>query len=844
MRWPAVLITTPLVAVCVIAVKFTGCFQLLEWNIYDRFFSLRPTESIDERLLLITVDESDIDRLGHWPLSDATLAQLIQTLNQQQPSIIALDMYRNLPVEPGSQSWIQVMASTPNLIGVEKVVGRTVGPPDVLDDHRQVGLTDLIVDADGKVRRALLSHYNADSQVRFNLGVEAALRYLSTQGVTLEVLDAERSSYRLGQGLFVPLRPNDGGYVRTNMGGYQILLNYRGHQEHFPSISLTDVLAGRFDADLIRDRIVFIGSTAPSLNDLFYTPYSSGLINSPTSTSGVIIHANIASQLLSSALEGRPVIQVWAEPWEWIWVLIWSGVGTVGYGWLLEFNRQGEKIVARLAILLAFIALSGGILLGGSYLAFISGWWIPVIPALVALGVAAGLIESYAILKLQQQRLQLAEEKLKIEQEKIRAEMASQAKSQFLARVSHELRTPLNAILGFTQLISSDPAISSPQREYLDIINQSGEHLLALINDVLEISKIESGQVTLHKTDFNLHQLLDNLEAMLKVKALSKGLKLIFERSPAVPPLITADEGKLRQILINLLGNAIKFTQVGQVVLRVSACEDTPPFSPASAQAPTPSSDRPKPQSRLCFAIEDTGPGIAPDEADSLFDIFMQGKVGQQSGDGAGLGLPISQQLVQLMGGKITLSSTLNRGTTFQFDICVDQPQIAPQRSPDAAHQVTGLAPGEKRYRILVVEDNAVSRLLLVRMLTGLGFQVCEAVNGQAAVETCQSWQPDLIWMDMRMPVMNGLEATRRIRLWEQTRKPETDSPSLPSNPIKIIALTANAFDEDQAASLSAGCDDFVSKPFRRENILDKIAEHLGVRYAYTTEPSLSAQTS
>lgn len=650
MRWIAALLTTPIVAGVVIAIRCTGALQLLEWAIYDQYFQLRATESIDDRIVLVTIGEADITALGQWPLSDTTLVQLIRNLNQHQPAVIGLDLYRDLPVEPGYQDWVDVMASTPNLIGVEKAIGRTVAPPAELERQGQVALTDLLVDADGKFRRGLLTHANTDAQLRMGLGAELAVRYLATKEVPQEIVNAEQKIYRLGQARFRPLSSNDGGYIRTNTGGYQILINFRGHAQYFPQVSVTDVLNNRVAPELIRDRIIIVGGMATSLNDLFYTPYSSRLINTPEATAGMVIHANLASTIISAALDGRAVMQVWAEPVEWGWILVWSGVGAVGYWWLLAAKRHSQRILTRLAVWVVSVMGAGGLLAGSSYLAFLGGWWIPVVPPFLALMGSASAIAGYEVLKLQQYRTELAQQNLKLEKDKIRAEAASQAKSQFLAKISHEFRTPLNAILGFTQLMDQDPSLTVQQQKSLDIINLSGEHLLNLINDILEISKIEANRVVLNETNVDLYSLLEMLQAMLEPKAIAKGLQLHFERNSNLRQFVTIDEGKLRQVLINLLDNAIKFTQAGSVTLRLSETVNGAKIM-------------------LHFEVEDTGPGIVKEDLPQLFEIFTQGKIGQTFLDGVGLGLPISQQLVNLMGGEITVRSGFYRGTIFQFDI-------------------------------------------------------------------------------------------------------------------------------------------------------------------------------
>jgi signal transduction histidine kinase/CHASE2 domain-containing sensor protein/DNA-binding NarL/FixJ family response regulator len=414
--------------------------------------------------------------------------------------------------------------------------------------------------------------------------------------------------------------------------------------------------------------------------------------------------------------------------------------------------------------------------------------------------------------------------------EAIRSTNANRAKSEFLANISHELRTPLNAILGFTQVMSHDPSLNGENKKYLDIINRSGHHLLGLINDVLEMSKIEAGKIKLNPTSFDLYHLLQTLEDMMRVKALAKGLTLSFERLPNVPQYITTDENKLRQVLLNLLGNAIKFTMQGHVLLRVnvddrngkpSPREDTPSQTEPQPLLPSP------PIIRLFFEVEDTGPGIAPEEIHNLFRPFVQTTTGRQANEGTGLGLTISRKFVSLMGGDITVRSLIGHGSTFKFEIWVDTAS-SEDILPLVEHQhVIALAPSQPGYRILIVEDQWENSQLVVRLLTRLGFVTREASNGEIGVSLWQSWKPNLILMDMRMPVMNGEEATRRIRAMEQMDR------TLQISPTKIIALTASVFEDTQLTALAAGCDDFLRKPIEEEKLLAKLAKHLGAQYIY-----------
>ncbi|WP_181280680.1 ATP-binding protein [Aphanothece hegewaldii] len=384
------------------------------------------------------------------------------------------------------------------------------------------------------------------------------------------------------------------------------------------------------------------------------------------------------------------------------------------------------------------------------------------------------------------------------------AEKANLAKSEFLANMSHELRTPLNAILGFTQVMNRD-LVRNPllllqsHEETLEIIGRSGEHLLALINDVLSMAKIESGKITLQESSFDFHYLLKTLEEMLHLKAISKGLQLRFEINSNIPQYIYTDESKLRQVLINLLGNAIKFTFVGQVILRVNSNQEE----------------------RLIFEVEDTGTGIAAKDIESIFEAFIQTENEQHSNQGTGLGLPISRQFVNLMGGEITVHSVLGKGSVFRFDIPLKVADSINNNQQKIYQKVMGLAPNQPQYRILIVEDKWENRQLLRRILEPLGFEIQEAENGQQGIEIWKNWQPHLIWMDMRMPVMDGYEATQRIK---QTTMGQATV---------IIALTASAFEEKRSLVLSAGCDDFVSKPFQTAEIFEKMAKYLGIEYIF-----------
>jgi PAS domain S-box-containing protein len=406
------------------------------------------------------------------------------------------------------------------------------------------------------------------------------------------------------------------------------------------------------------------------------------------------------------------------------------------------------------------------------------------------------------------------------------AESANVAKSMFLANMSHELRTPLNVILGFTQVMAHDASLTLSQKEDLQTIRRSGDHLLSLINDVLDLSKIEAGHCTLEETGFDLISLLDGLRTMMAERANSKRLQLIFDIAPNVAQFVIADEQKLRQILLNLLSNAIKFTKQGSVTLQVTS-QETPAQHDISLNSPQPIGYLKhlalNPIHILQFAVTDTGVGIATTEQDTIFDAFVQADAGKKSISGTGLGLTISRKLLELMHGTISVHSVPDVGSTFTVIVPVrpisgiDTPSEPPDRT------VIGLAPGQLHRRVLVVDDQRENRLLMVRLLSQLGLQVREAANGQEAVQIWQEWRPDLTWMDIRMPILDGYEATKQIRSIDQ------EQASI------IIALTAQASQSDRTLALAAGCNDYISKPFREETVFLKMAEYLGLEYLYAS---------
>ena len=437
----------------------------------------------------------------------------------------------------------------------------------------------------------------------------------------------------------------------------------------------------------------------------------------------------------------------------------------------------------------------------------------------------------------------------------VAAESANRAKSTFLANMSHEIRTPLNGILGYAQILLMDPNLTERQREGLMIIQRSGQHLLNIINDILDLSKIEANKIEFHPTNFNLATFLDDLTAMIRVRADQKGLlfnyqpfdfehdrpltpeELADETGQYWPYAVQGNEKQLRQVLINLLGNAIKFTQAGYVTLKVgwAAQGESAPDECRDSTARVIERESAMPARKVRFQVEDTGIGIPADQLEAIFEPFQQVQYRHRQAEGTGLGLTISRRLVQMMGGELYVESTVGKGSTFWFEIkmplvrstSVEEEYTLPSTSPPA---VAFEGPPRK---ILIVDDRAENRAMLNDLLRSLGFETAEAKNGQQAIEIATRWHPDAILMDLLMPTMDGFEATRRIRQIPALQK------------VVIIAISASALENEREKSLQAGCDAFVAKPIQMDQLLGQLGQHLNLTWIFapTQEPADRAPT-
>jgi len=423
--------------------------------------------------------------------------------------------------------------------------------------------------------------------------------------------------------------------------------------------------------------------------------------------------------------------------------------------------------------------------------------------------------------ELHEKNALLSEEIQERQKAEAAARDASRAKSEFLANMSHELRTPLNGILGYAQIFKRDQHLSAQQQDRIGVIQRCGEHLLALIEDILDLSKIEARRMDLVPAEFDFPEFLQGITAICRIRAAQKNIAFNCEYLSSLPNAISADEKKLRQILINLIGNAVKFTEKGGVTFKVLREERTEVLTT---------------NVRIRFQVEDTGIGIAADELPKIFAPFEQVGNTRRHTEGTGLGLAISRQLVEIMGAELKVESTLGRGSIFWFELdllAVDSPEKNKKRSEKFIKGFNGT-----NKKILVADDRRENRSVLIHLLQPLGFEIIEAVDGQDCLNKALEFQPDCILIDLVMPVMDGFEAMRQIRKLPQLQN------------VVAIGTSASIMEVEKQESLAAGCDAFIPKPIRVEELLNCLQVHLGLQWIYeelqngNTESEVSRQQS
>jgi CHASE2 domain-containing sensor protein/nitrogen-specific signal transduction histidine kinase len=659
-------------------VRTMGVLQPLEWAMYDWFFQIRPIEPVDARIIIVGLEETDIQRLKEWPVSDRNLARLLEKIKAQKPRIIGLDIYRDLPVEPGHEELTKVFQTTPNLIGVEQVSGdetKRIKPPPQLKEEEQVAASDLVVDSDGVLRRALLVPIEASKgeNTIYNLGATVAILYLQDQGIfphdSTSSFWKDRLGMQIGKVVFYPLRRNDGSYQNAKTGDYQFLINFRNPKQSFQKISFSEVLFGKIKPDLFRDKIVLIGSTAPSLKDEFLTPFRSSPLSANTRLHGVEIQAAIASHIVSAVLDGRPIIKVIPNSileslLEYSLILGGGALTSV----LIWQQRSTENYLILFLKIVGIVLIIVSFLLGGSYLAFWEGWWVSVVPSFIEVGgvslITIGLILNYKNEELENlnQQLETTNQQLQVAQEQIIFERKQAALSKLVAGVAHEVSNPLTYIIQFAKLTIKgeknlfqeiQSQFSNLSAESIEKIEEIKEFLQGNLEEVLTHAQridviiknllrvVSSKSYKLTPVWVDINELVDST---LRIVTYSKQVKnnsfaLNLEKnydSTIGERKIVVDH--LSEILINLIDNAC------DAVFKKKEREKEH-FDPTIAVFTRLLDDN-----SLEITIQDNGDGISPKIAESIYEPFNTDK---DPGKGTGLGLYLIYELIKINQGQI-----------------------------------------------------------------------------------------------------------------------------------------------------------------------------------------------
>lgn len=809
--WQRGLIIGSIISLIGIAGSLSGALAFLEWALRDSYVRWRSPEPKDERIVIVTADETDIQLAGRWPASDEFLARVIRGIVKQKPHSIGLDLYRDLPVEPGNADLIKLFEDTKNIVGIEKVGGQPIAPPPTLERLDRVTANDVVLDLDGRVRRGIVGTFRADGVYRDGLAAHLALNYLEDQGLELTIVDKKENIQKIGQALFHPVSPKVGDYL-PDWGGYQIFLNYRGGLDSFLHVSMADVLAGRVPDNLFRDRIVLIGPIAPSTNDQWQTPFNSALLPSRPLMPGVVIHANIISQIISAALEGRPMQYAPSKSAVLAWIMLW-GIGGALYGTQRTSMTKG----------LVVMVLGGVGILGISYLSFGAGWSIPAVSPLLVWTASTGIATLISLwMAVEQSRDDLKKYAVTLEEKNQELKRLDELKDEFLANTSHELRTPVHGIIGLSEAMIQGTVgpVRPAQEENLQLIADSGRRLANLVDDILDFAQLRNGRLSLELKAVEVQGCVDAVLAVTRVLVGDRPIMVTRHIAPGLPPLL-GDEDRVQQILYNLIGNAIKFTEQGRVEVTAR--------SVVRNQEPA-----------IAIAVSDTGPGIAKRHLERIFESFEQadGSTARRHG-GAGLGLAVTKQLVDLHGGEISVESTVGEGSTFTVMLPISHgaveesednqrlihrrrrsmvmPTPVPQEVTVPAMTPTPTEKQRHHGKILIVDDEPVNLRVLENFLSFEGYSVVAAASGNEALKVLNTLaQPiDLVLLDIMMPALSGYDVCSKIR--------ETHlSAELP-----VIMLTAKDRPDDLIMGFKCGANDYLTKPFIPDELLMRISTHI-----------------